>query len=161
MSNMLFPVIQGYHGLHQRQHWCGCCIGSAVERRNQGTALAIRPMIRPQTRRLQLPLDDWCRLVLPYNAVHSIQQTEQIPLQMGAKSTTTSNHPSIPCYNVHEFYLLKAHTQAKIIKQIGDFILASRLELQKFLNFCVAHLPVRLKIETKFLISYFGQPCQK
>ena len=34
-----------------------------------------------------------------YNAVHSIQQTKQIPNdppQMGAKSTTTSNHPSTP-----------------------------------------------------------------
>ena len=44
-------------------------------------------------------MDDCCRLVLPYNAVHSIQQTEQIsndPPQMGAKSTTTSNHPSTP-----------------------------------------------------------------
>ena len=51
------------------------------------------------TRRLQLPLDDCSRLVLPYNAVHSIQQTKQIPNdppQMGAKSTTTSNHPSTP-----------------------------------------------------------------
>ena len=41
----------------------------------------------PDTRRLQLPLDD------------SIQQTDQIPNdppQMGAKSTTTSNHPSTP-----------------------------------------------------------------
>ena len=28
---------------------------------------------------MQLPLDDCCRLVLPYNAVHSIQQTKQIP----------------------------------------------------------------------------------
>ena len=38
-------------------------------------------------------------LVLPYNAVHSIQQTKQIPNdppRMGAKSTTTSNHPSTP-----------------------------------------------------------------
>ena len=46
-----------------------------------------------------MPLDDCCRLVLPYNAVHSIQQTEQIPNdppQMAAKSTTTSNHPSTP-----------------------------------------------------------------
>ena len=51
------------------------------------------------TRRLQLPLDDCCRLVLPYNAVRSIQQTEQIPNdppRMGARSTTTSNHPSTP-----------------------------------------------------------------
>ena len=43
-------------------------------------------------------MDDCCRLVLPYNAVHSIQQTKQIPNdppRMGAKSTTTSNHPSI------------------------------------------------------------------
>ena len=28
----------------------------------------------PDTRKLQLPLDDCCRVVLPYNAVHSIQQ---------------------------------------------------------------------------------------
>ena len=33
----------------------------------------------PDTRRLQLPLDDCCRLVLPYNAVHIIPQTKQIP----------------------------------------------------------------------------------
>ena len=33
----------------------------------------------PDTRRMQLPLDDCCRLVLPYNAEHSIQQMEQIP----------------------------------------------------------------------------------
>ena len=53
----------------------------------------------PDTRREQLPLDDCCRLVLPYNAVHSIQQTQQIPNdppRMGAKSTTTSHHPSRP-----------------------------------------------------------------
>ena len=46
-------------------------------------------------------LDDCCRLVLPYNAVHSIPQTEQIPNdppRMGVKSTTTSNHPSTPKY---------------------------------------------------------------
>ena len=53
----------------------------------------------PDTRRLQLPLDDCCRLLFPYNAVHSIQQTEQIPNdppRMGAKSTTTSSHPCTP-----------------------------------------------------------------
>ena len=53
----------------------------------------------PDTRRLQLLLDDCCRLVLLYKAVHSIQQTEQIPndpLRMGAKNTTTSNYPSTP-----------------------------------------------------------------
>ena len=58
-----------------------------------------RRLIWPETRRLQLPLDDCCRLVLPYNAVHSIQQTEQIPNdppRMGAKRTTTNNHPSTP-----------------------------------------------------------------
>ena len=38
-------VILGYHCLHQRMHWCGCCIGSAVERRSQSTPLAIRPKI--------------------------------------------------------------------------------------------------------------------
>ena len=44
-------------------------------------------------------LDDCCRLVLPYNAVHSIQQTEQIPNappRMGARSITTSSYPSTP-----------------------------------------------------------------
>ena len=47
---------------------------------------------------MQLPLDD-CWLVLPHNAVHSTHQTKQIPNdppQMGAKSTTTCNHPSTP-----------------------------------------------------------------
>ena len=33
----------------------------------------------PGTRRLQLPLDNCFRLVLAYKAIHSIQQTEQIP----------------------------------------------------------------------------------
>ena len=33
-------AIAGY--LRLPRHWCGCCIGSAVERRNQGTPLAIR-----------------------------------------------------------------------------------------------------------------------
>ena len=49
----------------------------------------------PDTRRLQLPLGDCCRLVLPY----SMQLTEQIsndPPRMGAKNTTTSNHPNTP-----------------------------------------------------------------
>ena len=44
-----------------------------------------------------------CRLVLLYNAVHSIQQTKQVPNdppRMGAKSTTTSNHPSTPVYQI-------------------------------------------------------------
>ena len=44
-------------------------------------------------------LADCCGLVLPYNAVHNIQQTEQIPNdppQVGAKGTITSNHPSTP-----------------------------------------------------------------
>ena len=47
-------------------------------------------------------MDDCCRLVLPYNSVHSIQQTEQIPNdppRMAAKNTTTSNHPSSPVVN--------------------------------------------------------------
>ena len=42
--------------------------------------------------------------MLPYYAVHSIQQTGQIPNdppQMGAKSTTTSNHPSTPQHGVN------------------------------------------------------------
>ena len=36
-----------------------------------------------------------------------------------------------------------------------------RLELQMFLNFSAARSPIRLDIETKFLIFNFGQPCQK
>ena len=58
----------------------------------------------PDTKRLQLPLDDCCRLVLSYNAVLSIQQTKHIPNdhpQMGAKSTITSNHPSTPMQKLH------------------------------------------------------------
>ena len=53
-----------------------------------------------------MPLDDCFRLVLPYKAEHSIQQTEQIPNdppRMGAKSTTTSNHPSTP-HNVNNHF---------------------------------------------------------
>ena len=66
---------------------------------------------------------------------------------------------------------LKAHTQAKILKKsvILLWLLnmttwckhVHRLELQKFLNFCAAHSPVRLDMEMKYLISYFGQLCQK
>ena len=52
-------------------------------------------------------MDDCCRLVLPYNAVHStVHSSKQIPNdppEMGANSTTTtttttttSNHPSTP-----------------------------------------------------------------
>ena len=68
-------------------------------------------------------------------------------------------------------HYLKGHAQAKIIKKsvILFWLLnmtiwckhVHRLELQKFLNFSAAHSPVRLDIETEFLISYFGQPCQK
>ena len=49
--------------------------------------------------------------MLPYNAVHSIQQTEQIPNdppQIGAKSTTTSNHPSTPDAVVVDMVLIDA-----------------------------------------------------
>ena len=58
----------------------------------------------PDMRRLQLPLDDCCRLVLPYNVEHSIEQIPNHandPHRMGAKSTTTtSNNPSTPTPNV-------------------------------------------------------------
>ena len=57
-------------------------------------------------------------------------------------------------------YALKGHAQAKIIKKsVILFWLTNmticykhvhRLELQKFFNFCAAHLPVRIDIETKF-----------
>ena len=50
------------------------------------------------TRRLPLPSDDCYRLVF-HTMPYSMQQTEQIsndPPRIGAKSTTTSNHPSTP-----------------------------------------------------------------
>ena len=60
--------------------------------------------------------------------------------------------------------MLKGLAQANIIKKsVILFWLINmtiwckhvhRLELQKFFNFCAAHLPVRLDIEMKFLISY-------
>ena len=67
--------------------------------------------------------------------------------------------------------LLKGLAQAKIIKKsvILFWLLnitiwckhGQRLELQKFFHFYAAHSPVRLDIETKFLISNYWQPCQK
>ena len=95
IKHSYFWLFKATTGLHQRMHWCGCCICSAVELRNQG----MPRRLRPNTRRLQLPLDDCCRLMISFNAEHSIQQTDQIPNdppRMGAKSTTTSNHPSTP-----------------------------------------------------------------
>ena len=66
---------------------------------------------------------------------------------------------------------LKGLAQAKIInKSVILFWLlymtiwcknVYRLELQKFSIFCARHSPVRLDIETKFLISNYWQPCQK
>ena len=66
---------------------------------------------------------------------------------------------------------LKGLAQAKIIKKsvILFWLLnmtiwckhVHRLELQKCFNLCAAHSPVRLDIETKFLISNYWQPCQK
>ena len=53
----------------------------------------------PDTKRLQLPLDDCCRLVLPYHAVqHATDGTD--PPRIRAKSTTTSNHHSTPDFQV-------------------------------------------------------------
>ena len=49
---------------------------------------------------------------------------------------------------------LKGLNQAKIINM-------SVILLQKLFYFCAAHLPVRLDIETKFPISYFGHACPK
>ena len=53
----------------------------------------------PDSWKLQLPLDDCCRIVLPYPCD---------PPRMGAKSTTTSNHPSSPIQeyipHVYTFY---------------------------------------------------------
>ena len=59
------------------------------------------------------------------------------------------------------YYHIKGTGSRSNHQKIGDFILASlydhiwckrvhRLELQMFFNFCAAHLPVRLDIETKF-----------
>ena len=77
-----------------------------------------------------------------------------------------SSYPSIYTYR-----LLKGQAQAKIIKKsVILFWLLNmtiwckhdhRLELQFFFIFCAAHSPVRLDIQTKFLISNYWQPCQK
>ena len=37
--------LRPYHGQHLSPHSCGGCIGTAAERRNQGTPQAIRPNI--------------------------------------------------------------------------------------------------------------------
>ena len=63
--------LRPYHGQHQCLHWCGSCIGTAVERRNQVTTLAVCPMIIAW--RLQLPVDNRCRLVLPYHSPYNMQ----------------------------------------------------------------------------------------
>ena len=65
--------------------------------------------------------------------------------------------------------MLKGLAQAKIIKKsVVLFWLLNmtirckhvyRLKLQKFFNFSAVHSPARLDIETKFLISNYGQPC--
>ena len=85
-------LFQGYHSQHQnlhcwqRLHWYGSCISTAVKRRSQGPW--------PNTWRLQLPLDDFCRLVIPYDAIkHATDGTDPCdPPRMGAKITTTSKH---------------------------------------------------------------------
>ena len=50
----------------------------------------------PDSWKMQLPLNDCCRLVLPYRAIK--RATDRIdpcdPPWMGVKSTTTSNDPS-------------------------------------------------------------------
>ena len=68
-------------------------------------------------------MDDCCRLVLPYNAVHSIQQTKQIPNdppRMGAKSTTTSNHPST-VFAVNTLIVLYTHKRRNIFCCFVDY----------------------------------------
>ena len=93
MSNTLLPVIASA-GTDAGAALAPLLSGGSRVRHWQSARI-----IWPDTRRQQLPLDNCCRLVLPYNAIHSIQQTEQIPNdppQMGAKSTTTSNQPSTP-----------------------------------------------------------------
>ena len=51
----------------------------------------------PDMGRLQLPLDYRCRPVLPYHEVkHAADGTD--PPRMGAKNTTTRNHPMTPQY---------------------------------------------------------------
>ena len=56
------------------------------------------------TWRLKLTLYNRYRLVLTYHAkqlaTDSIQQIPNDPPQVGAKSTTTGNHPSIPSYHI-------------------------------------------------------------
>ena len=91
--------------------------------------------IWPDTRRMQLPLDDCYRQVLPYNAVHSIQQAEQIPNdppRMGAKSTTTGNHPSSPAApRTVRVKIFKKAVDPQHINSICIWIQMNRKELTK------------------------------
>ena len=79
-------------------------------------------------------------------------------------------------HNVHRVPLpwdadLRRPNQAKILKNRWFYFWllnmtmwckhVHRLELFFFYNFCAAHLSVRLDIETKFPISYFGHACPK
>ena len=80
---------------------------------------------------------DCCRLVLPYNAVHSIQQTEQIPNdppQMGAKSTTTSNHSSTPTGCLREIRLAMAEIEVRAL--IDTSAARTLMAEETFLKLC-------------------------
>ena len=106
----------------------------------------------------------WCSLVM-------YMMTWSIP---GFQHRPTPKHPrevESPCVENPGHSLLKGLAQAKIIKKslILFWLLnmtiwckhVHRLELQKFFNFSAAHSPVRLDIDTKFLICNYWQPCQK
>ena len=71
-TNILVSVIFSLPRLHQCLHWCGICIGSAVERRTRVRHWQSDLRLWPDMRRLQLPLNDRCRLVLPLDAVQHV-----------------------------------------------------------------------------------------
>ena len=67
--------------------------------------------------------------MLPYNAVHSIQQTKQIPndpLRMGTKSTTTSNHPSTPVLDERGRITWASHIRCLLEKYSLSFVWISQ-----------------------------------
>ena len=101
-------------------------------------------------------MDDCCRLVLPYNAVHSIQQTKQIPNdppQMGAKSTTTSNHPSTPEKVNKERDIELINTKSLLKEQLENAAIQNNKLQDLQQQLCEAELAVKKQQNPKYRMT--------